>query len=624
MSNDLCGFAENQEPFSPSKETIRLTEPEPIPPHIRKKSAASTTSTPNDFARSGFDLTASWPRRSALSCPTAADRAPAIALFVGTANPVFLIPPAPSRMVNVMPVNGQAPLISPSAGLPKPAGSLLPIPPWVWVALPLVVAACLRLYGIGGPEPFVDEGANILTSLDGRVEEAFEPLAQGRPWIIYLFKPAGWFSAHALVVARFMSAGAGLVTTVSIGWTLFLLSGFRSAVCGMWLWALLPYAVFHERLALQDPFVTALLAVAIGLITKASRSPAPRPTWWYFLLAGGCWGTAFLLKISAFLALPWLGLTYLMLRRQTATSWFDRNLALLVVGMLVPIASLGPDLLQLGSQLGRYHALPSMESTSFASTAWQHFKIWIGWYEGYDGPWLLPMAALTAIGVVWARNRQPLVFGLGWMFALLTTSLFYNNTFARYALPDHVPLILFLGLGADAILRSTNRWHPVGLGVILVPVLWWGKVGVQMARSPEASPVPKAEIIQYYTGPWSGSGVNEVEQFLTDHADRHRVQCVVFTFPFLRPGCYGLMLAQLRNPRFTVFPLALYGRDLFEQIRPQIKDLSRGKPLAFFILFEGRLYPAPAWVNQTDGPARRVLEVTRENQSKFSLYEITP
>src|SRR6195952_5820389 len=130
--------------------------------------------------------------------------------------------------------------------MPPSAASKPETPFWTWCVLPLLLAAWLRLRNIGEPEAFVDEGANILSALDTRVREVFEPLAQGRPGLIWLFEPAGWVPRYTLAAARAMSAFAGLTTMITLGWILNQLAGRTSALCGMLIWAVIPLAVFHE------------------------------------------------------------------------------------------------------------------------------------------------------------------------------------------------------------------------------------------------------------------------------------------------------------------------------------------------------------------------------------------
>ncbi|MBI2496929.1 MAG: glycosyltransferase family 39 protein [Opitutae bacterium] len=355
---------------------------------------------------------------------------------------------------------------------PSPAAeSRLPF--WAWVALPVLAAVWLRVRGITGPEPFTDEGANILTALDPRVCEAFEPLAQGRPWLVWLFRPAGWFPTETLAVARLMSAGAGLLTMTALGWTLRRLGGRAVALAGLWLWAVLPLAVWHERLALQDPFVTALLAGATALLVAGAGDANRRP--WPWLGAGGLFGAAFLLKISAVLALPWLGIFYLALQLTAARPGFDRRLAFMALGALLPVLTLGTDLLRIGSRLDRYDALPSLAGNGLVASATGRLATWLGWYAGYGG-WPLLLLLLVAAGLA-VRFRQWLALGCaaGWLLSVLLAGVVYHNGYARYALPEQLPLVLFLALA----LGKSSRARIIGL-ILLVPLARWGFIAWQI------------------------------------------------------------------------------------------------------------------------------------------------
>src|SRR4051812_19126292 len=232
------------------------------------------------------------------------------------------------------------------APMPEPASHRVPLPSWIWAALPLVVGAWLRVWRIGELDPFVDESALILTALDGRVREIMDPIAQGRPALIWLLAPGGWFLGHELVVARVMVALAGLGTAAGLGWALRQLAGRSAALCGLWLWAVMPYAVLHERLALQDPFIAALLAWAVALMIRGAAIEKTSLGWW--LGAGALFGVACLFKISAVLALPWLGLIYLAVQSERGRPIFGRALMLIALGALGPLLCLGSGLWHLG------------------------------------------------------------------------------------------------------------------------------------------------------------------------------------------------------------------------------------------------------------------------------------
>ncbi len=492
----------------------------------------------------------------------------------------------------------------------------------VWAALPVVVGAWLRIQHLGDLEPFVDEGALILTALDEQVRAIMEPVAQGRPALLWLFAPAGWFPDHALAMARLMSAGAGLATLVAVGWILFQLAGRPAALCGLWLWAVLPFAVLHERLALQDPFIAALLAWAVVLMLRGSLPGENKTGWW--LGAGGLFGLACLFKMSAVLALPWLGLLYIAVQNHRAQPAFSRRLALIASGALGPLLFLLPSLLHLGEKNAQFGFLPSLSAGNYWSQSLQRLQTWGGWYAGYGG-W--PLGLLVAGALFFAirgRSRLALLAALGSILSILVAALIHNRPFARYALPDQVPLVLFLSLAWGAALAVPGRTRAIAVVLLAVAGTRWGWVSERIGRVPREAAIPRTEIEQYFSGPWSGHGLDRVRNFLASHADQHRVTCVVLTHRYFRPGSYGLMLAALADPRIAVVPFTIYEPEELAVARRGLSHLAGKQPVAFFILYEGSLYPAHPWLDAPDSPARQVLSVPRSADEVFTLYQLEP
>lgn len=492
-------------------------------------------------------------------------------------------------------------------------------PLWVWAALPVLAGGWLRTQHIGAPEPFVDEGALILTALDAPVRAIMEPVAQGRPALLWLFAPAGWWPAHALEVARLMTAGAGLATMAALGWTLHQLAGRTAALCGLWLWAVLPFAVFHERLALQDPFIAALLAWAVALMVRGSRQESATAGGW-FAGAGGLFGLACLFKISAALALPWLGLLYLALQKPV----FSRRLAYIALGALAPLLCLIPTVLQLGDKSTQFGFLPSVSGGNYWQLALQRLQGWCGWYAGYGG-WPLGLLVAGALFLaIRARSRLALAAALGSILSILGAALVHGRPFARYVLPDQVPLLLFLALAWGTALALPGRWRAVVAALLVVALGRWGWVSRQIGADPRGAAVPAGEIEQYFTGPWSGSGLNGVRGFLTDYADQHHVTCVVLTHRYFRPGTYGLLLTALADPRIAVVPFTIYEPEELAIARRGVTAAAGGQPAAFFILYEGSLYPAHPWLEAAGRPAQRVHEGPHGSGDKFTLYQFGP
>lgn len=492
------------------------------------------------------------------------------------------------------------------------------VPFGVWTALPIIAAAWLRLRGIAVPEPFVDEGANILTALDPRVRVAFEPLEQGRPWLVHLFAPASWLPAHALEVARVMAAAAGLATLGALGWTLHNLAGRAAALAGMWLWALLPIAVFHERLALQDPFVTALLAGALACLAAGRLAARNLPRGAWLAAAGVCFGAAFLLKISAAFALPWLGMFFVALQRQARRPIVDRGLLWVVAGALAPLLSLGPGVARLGGSLDRYQALAG-SGAGPALTG--RLREWMEWYFGYGGWPLLLLAAAALALAARARQRLALVAAAGWLTALLMTGLFYHNLYARYLLPDHLPLIFFLALAWASLLATAHRLRPLALALGALALARWGFVAHSIGSDPARAAVPLRDLEQYFTGPWSGRGLADVRRFLDAHVEQGNTRCLVLTHRFLRPGCYGLLLHELGDARIGVVPQTIYEPQELADVLPGLRRATAGQRVAFFLLYEGSLYPAHPWLDAPGGPVRRVLTVPRGPGEQFTLFQ---
>jgi hypothetical protein len=508
--------------------------------------------------------------------------------------------------------------------MPAPTASNTRFPFWIWAALPLLAGAWLRIRHLGELEPFVDEGALILTALDPRIRAIMEPVAQGRLALLWLFAPAGWFPAHALETARLMSAGAGLATAAALGWSLFQLAGRAAALCGLWLWAVLPFAVFHERLALQDSFIAALLAWAVALVVRGSASDNQTARGW-FAGAGGLFGLACLFKISAVLTLPWLGLLYLAARGRFARPVFSRSLAFIALGALAPLLCLAPTLLQLGEKNAQFGFLPPLSGGDYWALAVQRLQTWCGWYAGYGG-WPLALLATGALFfALRTRSRIVLPAAAGSGLSILVAALVHNRPFARYVLPDQIPLVLGLALAWGAALAVPGRIRAMAALLLAATVAQWGWTSRQIGSNPSAAAVPASEIEQYVTGPWSGRGLNGVRDFLTDHADRHGGKVVILTHRFFRPGFYGLRLGALADPRIVVVPYTVYEPEELAGAQRGLAAQAAGEqPAACFILYEGSLYPAHPWLDAPGGPARKVHEVPRGPGEKFTLYQFTP
>jgi hypothetical protein len=194
------------------------------------------------------------------------------------------------------------------------------------------------------------------------------------------------------------------------------------------------------------------------------------------------------LKISAAFALPWLGIFYFGLRRKDTRSLFDAGLIYALVGALIPVACLGGRLFRLGSGLGDYHVLPT--SGGWLSGYLTRFDTWIGWYLGYDGWPLLLLLAVALVAIPRLASQRTLAWSLAsaWLVTVVISSFFYNMPYARYTLPDHLPLVL--GLAIVLAKATGRRLRPLALATGAIALVRFAIVDVQIVSHPADAAVP--------------------------------------------------------------------------------------------------------------------------------------
>ncbi len=503
-------------------------------------------------------------------------------------------------------------------------------------AVILTIGAWLRLDRIDQLPPFVDEGGHVLAGLEPAVRELIDPIGEGKPGMLWIFAPARAWSSDPLAGARTMSALAGVITAAAIGTTLFIFSGAPAALLGLGLWALFPYAVFHERLALLDPFVACFAACALAAATFASR-PGPNAKRLRFsAFAGALLGAACAVKISAVFALVWLALGYTLLQRRLGQPLVDRRCLAFGGGFLVALLPFAGSLPHLGARLAQRgllpaanaHGVPNSDVTAASAIA-GHFSSYLRWTFGYGG-W--PLGLLVAAAVAAALlpgKRRALGFAVAWLTALALGSAVYHQPYARYALADQVPLVVFLGAALALPFSTTgSRFRTSYAAALAITAFVWFQVDGRIARSPQLAPLPAGEIAQYLTGPWSGAGTGDAVQLLTQRAERDRAPIIVFTQRFAKPGAYALMLAARRTDAgFTVVPATFDSPLAVGAMKAAVAKARTllGPRLKVFVLAEGPFLDETVTLQHAGVRTTTVLNrLQPDGLSGFALLECDP
>ena len=331
--------------------------------------------------------------------------------------------------------------------------------------------------------------------------------------------------------------------------------------------------------------------------------------------------------------MPWFALAYLTVQRRFDRPICDRRLWFVAGGLLAPFLFLGTSLPHLGRGLVELGSLPAVGASrdptgragAMLHDAIAHLPVFAEWYFGYGGVALAVLLVLATIAAWLTPVSAAWPFGLGWIITVGAGALIYHLPYARYEVPDHVPLILFLAVSLGALSQPMHRWI-AGLVTAATLGLWVNK-DLQIARSPRTADIPKNDLEQYVTGPWSGNGVRRIATFLQDYATQHQQPCLVFTHHYARPGCYGLMLAARHNLQLVVVPHSITRAADLSAIDAAVSQAPRilGRTPAVFILAEGPELPELAILRTAGATTTPVLDVLREDGvSRFVLLSYEP
>lgn len=470
----------------------------------------------------------------------------------------------------------------------------------------LAAGAYLRFLALDRLELFVDEGGHLLAPADAEVRRVIDPVREGKPAMAWFFALATALPADPLWTARAMVAVCGVITAGAIGVTLLVLFGGPAALLGMGLWLFLPFALFHERLALFDPVIATLTAGGLAAIALGSRSPERSRVALGWHAAGGLIaGSAVLLKLSSLAAVPWLLVCYAGLQRGGMRAVFDRRLAVTVGAYLLP----GIGLFLLAPHTGQRFA--TVGDAGALVGDWLSYP---RWYAAYGGWPLGFLFAAAGIALALTRARLPLVFGGAWVLSLGIAMALYPVPHARYVHVDHVVLVIFLA-GAIASLGARGA-----LAIGSVAVGGWLRTDWQITQDLRRAPLPAGETVQYVTGFWSGDGsraaVAEIQRLSRQHPT------VVWVHRYSRPASYAVLLAARRDPALNVVPLSLEAPRAIDGARAVATKarLLLGPQVRFYVLAEGAPPPEGAALAAAGIGTRVVWEhVKADGTSRLQL-----
>jgi len=375
----------------------------------------------------------------------------------------------------------------------------------------------------------------------------------GRALTIWLGALASPWAENLLLANRLVSVALGALTLWAAVGVARLLLGPRPALVAGAVYALCPYTLFHDRMALTEAGLAAFSALTLLFSLRAAESGRRRDA----ILAGLAGVLAVLVKALGVLslAIPALVLVVLgPLRPRLGTL------------ALTYAVALPPSLLAVRRFAATENAQHMAElftggGGAFADRFAASLLEALSWLWTWCTP---PLAALALAGAVLGavrRDRKLLLLAVLAVYPVAAFSVALTWRMPRYYLPAAVPLLLLAAAAVDrAAVLAASRWrdadraHAWLAGALalaaLVPALRFDR---ELWTDPAHAPMPPADRFQYVSGWPSGYGVRDTERLVREELLRYPQGLTVVIhanrFQNLRVTPLALSLAFAREPR---------------------------------------------------------------------------
>lgn len=382
----------------------------------------------------------------------------------------------------------------------------------------LLVGVFLRTYNIFSIPIFADEAIYIRWSQVMKAVSTlrFLPLSDGKqPLFMWITIPFIKVFEDPLIAGRMVSVVSGIASVVGIFLLTFLLFKSRkTALLASFFYAVSPFAVFFDRMALVDSMLSmfGIWSVFFAVLTaKFLRLDTA-------MLTGFSLGGAWLTKSPAVFFILLLPLTMLLapLPKKLISLKLLQILCLWMVSLAIAFGMY--NILRLGPE---FHMiwLRNQDYVFPLSHAWTnpwdpfqfHIKEIIEWF------WVLVpgsvlLAALAAIFVGLKKYWREYCLLLAWsIFPLLVQAELAKVFTARYLLFTTPPIFIFAALALTQFfkLKPLTYWLLVALAA--APGLW---INYLLLTTPEKAPLPRVERSGYLEVWTAGTGIREIAQLI--------------------------------------------------------------------------------------------------------------
>ena len=359
----------------------------------------------------------------------------------------------------------------------------------------LLVMLALRVWNLEVQDAYIDEGFHIWRAMDvWHFDENPGRFAHGKLLLYYWLAPAAHLSSPDMLLwtCRLALALFSMVTGAAIYAIGRRLSDHATGVVALAIYAVLPIAVYYERMAMADPLASGLTALLILALLTTVR----RPTWMGGVVVGILAAAATMAKVTVGLVVLLPALAAIDLydwRRGELSSqvggFLRRYIPWLLLISLVIAFLWSPIVVPAYLASGSEDPFVLVNTDNVIGEKGDSLRPTLSRAAEY-GSYLFPLVAdftsvgflvagLAAVflGTLWRgidrRRARGVLILVQWMAVIaFPTWLLAAIKTARYFVPVLPPLCLLMALVITVAWRRTRRPIPVRAGIVVAAAAW--------------------------------------------------------------------------------------------------------------------------------------------------------
>jgi len=482
----------------------------------------------------------------------------------------------------------------------------------------------LRFYKLTVIPIFADEAIYIRWAQVMRAESTlrFLPLSDGKqPLFMWLIIPFLKFFSDPLLAGRFVSVLSGFLSLVGIFILTFLITqSRRTSLLAAFLYTVLPYTFFFDRMALVDSLMFSFgiwvfiltflliqhlrldLAIFTGIVLGGgliTKSPALfyallMPSFFLFLLEGKKIVIKKIVKASGLFLV-----TYFF--------------AFVIYNLL----RLGPNFHMIALR-NKDYIFPISEVLSHPhDPILVHLRDIKGWFPNlFTWPILLFSLLGVFVGFLKKEKRKiSLILLAFFLVPLLAQSAVARVFTPRYLLFTTFPLFVFAGFSFEYLVSRFKKYRYLPVFLLIILAILPLSYDFALMRNPQEAPLPERMRTGYLEEWTSGYGINEVRDYLREVSEKGHVN--VGTEGYFGTLPDGLLIYFDKDPDVTVFGIGLSLLDVPEPLK---ESAAAGQAETFLVVNDSRM-------GAQDSPLlEQILKIPKargkKGQDSLLLYKV--